>query len=136
MSNEDTAAVVRNFIEEFWNGQNLEAATHYLAEDFLDHDNRTDLKGIEAMQQWLIQTSKSFDHNTVIEDQVTEGDRSIIRLTFKVVQRGEFRGVLTPGKPAETKGYRAYRVKDGKIVEHWGMIDGNALVEQLKGSGQ
>src|SRR4051812_37481562 len=132
MSTQETAAVVRGFIEEFWNGPNPEAADRYLAEDFLDHDNRTDLQGTDAMRQWLIQTTRSFDHQTIIEDQVTEGDRSIIRLTFKVVQRGEFRGVLTPGKSAETKGYREFRVRDGKIVEHWGILDGNALVEQLK----
>jgi predicted ester cyclase len=136
MSEQETAAVVRGFIEEFWNGPDPEAAARYLAEDFLDHDNRTSLQGLEAMRQWLIQTTKSFDHHTVIEDQVTQGDRSIIRLTFKVVQRDEFRGVLAAGKAAETKGYREFRVKDGKIVEHWGMLDGNALVEQLKAGGQ
>ena len=129
----ETAAIVRGFIEEFWNAADPEAAERYLSADFVDHDNHTPLAGIAAMQQWLKQTSASFDHHTVIEDQVTEGDRSVLRLTFKVVQRGEFRGVLAPGKSAETRGYRAFRVKDGKIVEHWGLLDGNALVEQLKG---
>ncbi len=133
MPAQETAAVVRGFIEEFWNGSNPDAAARYLTEDFVDHDNRTASQGVEAMRQWLIQTTRSFDHQTIIEDQVTEGDRSVIRLTFKVVQREEFRGVLAPGKSAETRGYREFRVIDGKIVEHWGMLDGNALVEQLKG---
>lgn len=132
MSNQETAALVRGFVEEFWNGHNPAAAELYLSEDFVDHDNHTALHGRPAMQQWLAQTTASFDHHTVIEDQVTEGDCSILRLTFKVVQRGEFRGVLVPGKTAETRGYREFRVRDGKIVEHWGMLDGNALVEQLK----
>ena len=73
----ETAAVVRGFIEEFWNARDPEAAARYLAEDYLDHDNRTTLQGVEALRQWLTQTSATFDHRTVIEDQVTEGDRSI-----------------------------------------------------------
>jgi predicted ester cyclase len=129
---EEIAALVRGFIEEFWNAQNPAVAERYLAADFVDHDNATALAGRPAMQEWLARTSATFDHRTVIEDQVTEGDRSILRLTFKVVQRGEFRGVLAAGKTAEARGYRAFRVRGGKIVEHWGFLDGNALVEQLK----
>jgi predicted ester cyclase len=132
MSTEETASLVRGFIEDFWNAHDPAAAERYLSADFVDHDNHTALAGRPAMQQWLTQTTASFDHHTVIEDQVTEGDRSLLRLTFKVVQRGEFRGVLSAGKAAETRGYREFRVRDGKIIEHWGLLDGNALVEQLK----
>src|SRR5258708_2601982 len=132
MSTQQTAALVQEFIAEAWNGNRPEAARDYLAENFVDHDNRTALSGIEGMQQWLALTTKIFDHQTIIEDQITEGDRSFIRLTFRVVQRGEFRGIAATGKSAETNGYRVFRVTDGKIVEHWGFINGDRLVEQLK----
>ena len=132
MSTQQTAALVQEFIEKAWNGHQPEAARDYLAENFVDHDSRTSSSGIEGMVQWLAQTTKTFDHQTIIEDQITEGDRSFIRLTFQVVQRGEFRGLAATGKSAETNGYRVFRVADGKIVEHWGFLNGDKLVEQLK----
>jgi steroid delta-isomerase-like uncharacterized protein len=131
MTTQQTATIVREFIEEAWNGQQPEAAAKYLAEDFVDHDNRTTSQGLAGMQEWLAQTNRTFDHCTIIEDQLTEGDRSFIRITFRVVQRGEFRGLPASDRSAETGGYRIFRVKDGKISEHWGFIDGNKLVEQL-----
>lgn len=132
MTTQQTAEIVRNFIEQAWNGPRPAAVREFLAENFVDHDNRTGLNDVEGMEKWIAQTSQTFDHHTTIEDQLTEGDRSFIRLTFKVVQKAEFRGVLAPGKAAETNGYRVFRVEDGKIVEHWGFINGDRLVEQLK----
>lgn len=134
MTTQQTAEVVRNFIEQAWNGHRPEAVKEFLAENFVDHDNRTGLSDVEGMAQWIAQTSRTFDHHTTIEDQITEGDRSFLRLTFKVVQKAEFRGVLAAGKAAETNGYRVFRVENGKIAEHWGFINGDRLVEQLKAS--
>jgi len=29
-------------------------------------------------------------------------------------------------------GYRLFKIKDGKIIEHWALIDGQAIENQLK----
>lgn len=132
MSTQETAALVREFMEEVWNKHNPEAADKYLAANFFDNDNRTSIPGIEGLKQWIRGINATFDHNTIIEDQITENDRSVLRITFRVVHIGEFRGVAATGKTAETTGYRVFRVADGKIVEHWGSLDGDKIVQQLK----
>jgi predicted ester cyclase len=132
MSTQETAALVREFIEEVWNKHNPEVLDKYLAENFFDHDNRTTATGVAALKQWISAMNATFDHQTIIEEQITENDLSALRITFRVIHTGDFRGIAATGKQAETTGYRFFRVADGKIVEHWGKLDGDSLVQQLK----
>jgi predicted ester cyclase len=44
---------------------------------------------------------------------------------------GEFMGMPATGKKVEVSGYDIVHFKDDKVVEHWGVIDTGALMEQL-----
>lgn len=43
-------------------------------------------------------------------------------------------GFPATGADISTVGYRYFRVADNKIIEHWALIDGNSIENQLKGS--
>ena len=44
---------------------------------------------------------------------------------------GEFLGIPPTGKEVRMSGIAIHRVKDGKMVEHWAMVDGMSLLQQL-----
>lgn len=132
MSNEKTKDIVRRYIEEVWNKQNLKAVEEFLAENYVDHSLPPEFQGRSGVKQWVKAVSTFFDEQTIIEDQVAEGDRSIIRLTMRLTHHGEWRGIPATGKQVEIKGYRAYRLEGDKIVEHWALIDGDSLERQLR----
>jgi predicted ester cyclase len=44
---------------------------------------------------------------------------------------GEFLGIPPTGKRIELETIDIIRVRDGKCVEHWGVSDGLALMQQL-----
>jgi steroid delta-isomerase-like uncharacterized protein len=132
MSAEETKNVVRRYIEEVWNRQNLEAVDEFLAEHYLDHSLPPESSGRAGVKAWVKAVSAVFDEQTIIEDQVTEGDRSIVRLTMRLTHRGEWRGIPATGKQVEINGYRTYRLEGGKIVEHWALIDGDSLERELR----
>ena len=119
-------------IEEVWNKQNLEAVDEFLAENYIDHSLPPEFKGREGVKEWIKTVSTFFDEQTIIEDQVTEADRSILRLTMRLTHQAEWRGIPATGKQVEIKGYRAYRLEGDKIVEHWALIDGDSLERQLR----
>lgn len=132
MSTEQNKNIVRRYIEEVWNRQNLEAVEEFLAENYIDHSLPPQLSGAVGVKQWITTLSASFDEQTIIEDQVTEGDKSILRLTMRLTHRGEWRGIPATGKQVEIKGYRTYRLEGGKIAEHWALMDGDSLERALR----
>jgi steroid delta-isomerase-like uncharacterized protein len=66
-----------------------------------------------------------------LEDVLAEGDKVVIRWTCTGTHRGEFRGIAPTGKRVSFPGMNIYRLRDGKIVERWGVEDGLSLLQQL-----
>src|SRR5579859_3431879 len=127
-----TAQIVANFIEDVWNKRSLHLAEAYLHPDFIDHSLPRELTpDTEGLKKWVALTSASFEHHTVIEDQVTEGDKSIVKVILQVKHTGTWRGIPATLKEVSVAGYRLFWLKEDKIVEHWALIDGNSLEKQL-----
>ena len=108
------------------------ATTEFLAENYVDHSLPPEFEGREGVKQWVKAVSTYFDEQTIIEDQVAEADKTILRLTMRLTHRAEWRGIPATGKQVEIKGYRAYRLEGDKIVEHWALIDGDSLERRLR----
>ena len=55
----------------------------------------------------------------------------IQRFTLHCTHKGEFMGVPPTGREITLTGISIFRLKDGKIVEHWAVQDGLALMVQI-----
>lgn len=130
----DNRQIVADFIEEVWNKQRLEKVEEFLHPDFRDYSLplsfAPDRTGLVA---WVAATSSAFEHRTTIEEQITEGDKSVVRITMTLKHIGLWREIPATGITATAPGYRLFRLADGKIVEHRGAIDGAAIESQLRG---
>jgi len=126
-----SADVITAFIAGVWNGN--EPAGSYLHPEFTDHSLPPELpRDAEGTSRWIALTSESFRHRTVIEDRVTEGDKTILRITLHLRHIGTWRGVPPTGKEVSIPGYRMFRVRDGKIIEHRALIAGDTLEKRLR----
>jgi predicted ester cyclase len=129
----NTRVLVANYMDEIWNKKQFEAIGNYLHKDFIDHSLPPSfLTSKEGTIKWIIDTGNSFEHKTIIEDQVTEGNKSIIRIRLLLKHIGIWRDIEPTGVTVSVVGYRYFRVHDDKIIEHWGLIDGQAIENQLK----
>ncbi|HTW80439.1 MAG TPA: ester cyclase [Terracidiphilus sp.] len=63
---------------------------------------------------------------------VAESDLVAARCTFRGVHKGEFAGIPPTGKTVSTDFMIFYRIKDGRITEHWMQMDTNELLSQLR----
>jgi steroid delta-isomerase-like uncharacterized protein len=81
-------------------------------------------KLIDAFKETFSEAREGFPDLTIsIEDVMAEGDRVTARVTMRGTHRGEFQGIAPTGKGVEVRAIDMFRIREGKIVEHWGHAD-------------
>ena len=132
MTTDDDKAIVRRFIDEIFVRGRKETVDELLANDFVAHtwpstgDPRADLKGA------IDRTSKGLaDPVFTIEDMIAEGDRVAVRVTAAATQVGEMMGMPPSGKRYEIGEIHVFRMRAGKVVEHWHQFDQMKMLQQL-----
>ena len=131
-SREDITALNRRFLDAV-NSGNLDAIDDLLAPDFVEHDpfpgKTADVSGIK---EGLSELRAAFpDLKLAIEDEVVEGDKSVLRRTMTGTHRGVFMGIPATGKAFSIEMIDIVRVENGKTAEHWGLIDSVSMLVQL-----
>lgn len=133
----ENSILIRDFIEQIWNNKAFEKLDSFLHAEFRDYSLPpalpTDRQGTKS---WIVNTGISFEHHTIIEDQVTENDKCIVKIRMKLKHVGVWRDIEPSGLNIDAVGYRYFKIKDGKIIGHWGLIDGQAIENQLQRSNR
>jgi len=133
----ENSKLVVDFIDQVWNSRNYEKLDYFLHPEFKDNSLPPALTADkEGMKKWILATGASFEHKTTIEEQVTEGDKSIIKIRMDLKHIGVWRDIEPTGIELQTVGFRFYKIEKGKIIEHWGLIDGQAIENQLKNASR
>ncbi|WP_210516035.1 ester cyclase [Hymenobacter terricola] len=126
----------RNTSSLFWNQQQFDQLPRLLHPAFQDHSLPAALPPTAAgVQAWVQGTSAAFTHRTVIEAQVTEGEQSMLKIRMPLTHTGDWRGIPATGRTVEAVGYRYFRLENGQIREHWPLLAGNAIENQLREAG-
>ena len=128
--------IVADFIEEIWNQIQFDKIDHYISTDFIDHSLPLTLPANkEGMKLWIIATGKSFEHKTIIDEILREEDRVMLKIRMQLKHIGVWREIAPTDLEISAVGYRYYKLRDKKIVEHWSLLDGNSIENQLKKAG-
>ncbi|MEO7665758.1 MAG: ester cyclase [Dehalococcoidia bacterium] len=132
MSTETSKALTRRVFEDVLNGRNLAALDELIATDYVEHNplpgQRTGLDGIRDRYAMVL---NAFNPHFTIEDIVAEGDRVVLRWTNSGTHVGEFLGMPPTGKSYSIPGIEIWRVKDGRLAEHWDVVDIFGQLQQL-----
>jgi steroid delta-isomerase-like uncharacterized protein len=129
--------VVARVYEEILNEGNIELTREVVSHHAIDHapQRRSSLpiSTDEGMAEFLDELCAAFpDATWTVEHVRVKGDKTIVRTTFSGSHHGDFRGLRATGRHCVIQGVDAFRIEDGKIVEHWGELDMSALRNQLK----
>jgi len=62
---------------------------------------------------------------------VSGEDKVAGRIRFRGTQRGEFMGIPPTGKQVTFSSMEMNRIVDGKVAEHWFVVDMLGLLQQL-----
>jgi steroid delta-isomerase-like uncharacterized protein len=130
---EQNKALVRRFITEIFEQGRTEAVDELCAEDFIGHTwGNADREGLKATMARI--ATALADAHFQIDDMIAEDDRVAVRLTAGARQVGEFMGMPASGRSYEIGEIHIFRVRDGKVSEHWHEFDRTGLMTQLGGT--
>ena len=132
-----TQELVAGYIRDIWNEQRFELLEHYLHPAFTDHSLPPTLPpDVVGLELWIRLTGQSFEHRTIIDEQVAESGKSILKIRMQLRHIGEWRGIPPTSREVTAVGYRCFRIEEGRIIEHWALIDDNAIKNQLRDTAQ
>jgi predicted ester cyclase len=126
--------VVARLTRELFNDDgDVGVVDELLAEDFRDHTPAAGASGDrESYRQRALAMRGPFsDIRTTSDELIAEGDRVAERWTSRFRHTGEFMGIAPTGAEIEILGFATYRLRDGRIVEFWGLSDAMGLMQQL-----
>lgn len=128
----DSAAYVLAF-ESLINGHDPAAAAALVGDGFLDHapwpGHTPDLAGFQAGFAEMLEAFP--DLSAKVRRTVTEGDLLTVHFSMSGTNLGAFMGEPASGRTFEIEAIDILRLEDGKVVEHWGVLDAAAMMEQL-----
>src|SRR5262249_44613941 len=70
------------------------------------------------------------DQGFEILDLIAEGDKVAARVTWRGTFEGRFIGIQGTGKPFAVQHIHIFRLRDGKIAEHWAVRDDLGMMQQ------
>lgn len=134
MSIENNKTVFRQVVEEIFNQGNINLFDELVAPDFIEHEELPpELPGgREGAKMLFTQLRSAFpDFKAKIEDIIAEGDRVVVRMNWTGTHKDEFMGIPATGKSISIEVIDIVRIEGGKFVEHWGIMDNMAMMQQL-----
>ena len=131
---EQNKATVARFNKEFIQGGSMDAFNEIIATDFI---NQTAPPGVPKGPEGVLYFFNHFlkpafpDLRVEIYDQVAEGDKVTTRKSFHATHTGEFMGVPATNKRVVMDVIDILRLRDNRLVEHWGVLDFQSVMAQL-----
>jgi predicted ester cyclase len=135
MSAEDSKDLIRRYIKavDDNHASDWSILDEYIAEDFVAHN--PPIPGVSLDREGMKQAAEIFRVATPgrheITMQVAEGDLVVSRIVGLGVHEGEFLGIPATNREVETEGIVIHRVRDGKIVEYWSVVDVARVLQQV-----
>jgi steroid delta-isomerase-like uncharacterized protein len=129
---EANKALVRRFIEEVFVASRPDAVDELVADDFTPHSWPGVGPGREPLKQAQQRISQGLaDARMTIAEMIAEGDLVAVRLTSHGRHTGEFMGMPASGQEYTIGEIHIFRVRDGKVAEHWSEADMLGMLRQL-----
>jgi steroid delta-isomerase-like uncharacterized protein len=129
----DHKALTQRFYTEVFNKGDLDALDELVDDGFVEHEEFPDIPpGKEGLKVFVTTTRTAFpDLRFDVEAMVEEGDEVWVHGVMRGTHQGDFMGVPATGRSIEVATIDRIRIRNDKAVEHWGVTDTAAMMQQL-----
>lgn len=123
--------IIAKFGEEVFGKKDLSNLQAHMREDYIQHNPLVPQGAVGFKTFFSDWFSAVPDWNYTLTKIVSEGDTVWAYGTYSGTQKGDWLGI-----PATHKSYRIdavdiFRIQDGKLAEHWDVMDTYGLFKQL-----
>ncbi len=133
MAEQDNKALVRRYYDEVFNQREVDLVDQLAVQDYAEHDpfpgqgdGRADLK---ARVELILDAMNPLRFE--VQDLVAEGDKVVVRWAQQGTHSGSFMGMPPTGREFTIAGIDIHRLREGRMAEHWHVVDLFALLQQL-----
>lgn len=128
MSTEKNKAFVKEFVEA-GNRGDVEGNIKYTTPDCLLNGEPFGREG--DRQRNLMMLAAFPDGQYSMDDMIAEGDKVVLRWTFRGTHKGELMGIPATGKQVTMSGISIYHFANGMLAEIWENYDRFGFLQQL-----
>jgi steroid delta-isomerase-like uncharacterized protein len=131
---EESRAVVLGGFEELWAERRPETAEKWFTPDltFQTTIQPEPFRGPDGFREFYGQISGGFpDYDIKVDDVVAEGNKVVLRFTFRGTNKGDYFGIPSTGKPVVMRFIEIFTVRDGQIAEIWHVANVLDVMQQL-----
>lgn len=116
--------VVRRVYDEVLNEGRLELLDELAARDHVEHNPFPhQSQGVEGLKQRASMVRAAFNPHFTIEHLIADGDKVVVVWSNNGTHVGEWFGFAPTGKTVVTHGVDVHLLRDGRLVEHWDVVD-------------
>ena len=131
-STQPNKAVVRRCYREVLEEGNLHLLDEIAVPDYDEHDPLPGQgTGREGLKQRVQMLRNAFQPQFAVEDVIAEDDKVVVRWTSHGTHVGEFMGLPPTGRSYTIAGIDVHALRDGKLAEHWHVVDLLGQLQQL-----
>jgi predicted ester cyclase len=124
--------VIREFTRIFKNEHRVDGVSHLFDKGFTHHFRMPLPSGFDGFRQVGIMMNTAFPDVVVTEeDMIASGDKVVERSSAAATHKGPMMGTLPSNKKIKWSEIHIYRLKDGKIAEHWVEMSMLELMQQI-----
>jgi steroid delta-isomerase-like uncharacterized protein len=132
----DTNKAIVGRLYDHVNAGDLSVIDELLSDDFVTHE---ELPGLEPTKEGVRKLFEMFhsafrDAKFEADDLIAEGVKVFVRARMTGTHQAEFMGVPATGRTINVGVGEYFRIDNNMVVEHWGVMDTGALMQQLTGA--
>jgi steroid delta-isomerase-like uncharacterized protein len=125
-------ALTRQFFERISAGD-LGAVDELVSDDYVEHEQIPGLASGKAGARQLFEMFHSAFEQAALEvdEMIAEGDKVFALVRMTGTQRAEFMGIPATGNTIAVNICDYFRIDNGMLIEHWGVLDAAGMMQQL-----
>jgi predicted ester cyclase len=122
---------IERLYEEVVNQGRLEVLDEICQPDHVEHNPFPDqLQGVEGLKQRASMVRAAFNPTFTLEHVIADGDKVAVMWTNRGTDSAGWMGMPPSGKSFAVQGVDIHLFRDGRLAEHWDVVDVYGMLVQ------